>query len=141
MPGLDQKASTRLVSISPRITVTVIGSGAPSRVTVTRTGLPRGPRNTKATPAESCLVTSSVHRDDHVAAAQVGAPCRRTGEGLHGDHLGAVHANQHADAEILRALLALHVLVFGGVEEVGMRIERAQHARNRALVDRLLRGD
>ena len=38
MPGLYQKASTRLVPISPRITVTVIGSAAPSRVTVTREG-------------------------------------------------------------------------------------------------------
>ena len=83
----------------------------------------------------------AVNRDDHVAAAQVGAPCGGTGERLHGNHLGAVHGNQHADAEILGALLALHVLVFVRVEEIGVRIERAQHARNRALVDRLFRGD
>ena len=58
MPGLYQKASTRLVSISPRITVTVTGSVAPSRITVTRTGVPRLPRSRSATPAESFLVTS-----------------------------------------------------------------------------------
>src|SRR5664280_2297261 len=41
----------------------------------------------------------------------------------------------------IRDRLALHVLIFGGVEEVGMRIERAQHARDRALIDGLLLGD
>src|ERR1017187_7314100 len=158
MPGLYQKASTRLVSIPPRITVTVIGSGAPSRVTVTRTGVPSPPRNTSATPAESFLVTSLP------STATITSPRRRSarhagepGNGSMAITLGpSVEISMpmpkycarclrcmsaYFDAEILRALLALHVRVFGGVEEVGVRIERAQHARNRTLVDGFLRGD
>ena len=84
----------------------------------------------------------AVHRRDDVAAAQIGIPGGRAGERLHDHHpVAGIHADHHADAEILGALPALHLAVFGGIDEIGVRVERAQHARNGALVEGLFRRD
>src|SRR6185437_398524 len=81
----------------------------------------------------------AVHRYDVVAAAEVRFISGRADKRPHGSHFVAVRVNLHADAAIRRALLALHLAILCRVHEVGVRIERAQHARNCALVERLFR--
>ena len=76
-----------------------------------------------------------VHGGNGVAAAQIGFPRGRTGEGFHHHNLSAFRANQHSHAEILRMLFPLHVAELGGVEEARMRVQGVQHARNGALID------
>ena len=53
----------------------------------------------------------------------------------------AVHVDFHADAVILAVLILLEELVSLGIEEAGVRIERAQHAGDGAVVERFIGRD
>jgi hypothetical protein len=74
---------------------------APSRITLTRTWLPRGPRSKSATAEESFLVTSLPSTATIVSPRRRSARHAGGGERLHGDHLGTIHRDQHADPEVL----------------------------------------
>ena len=81
----------------------------------------------------------AVHGDDHVAWADAGAVRRRAHEGRDHDDLIIARAHRHAHAVILAALLFAQQGIGLGIEEVGVRIEHAQHAGNGAVVDGLVR--
>ncbi len=83
----------------------------------------------------------AVDRDDHVARMNAGLVSRRSHERDDDDDLVVARANRHADAVILAALLFSQQGIRLGIEEVGVRIERVQHARNRAVIDGLVRVD
>ena len=83
-----------------------------------------------------------VYRNQNVARANSRLIRRRTRErGLDGGLAVGLRAHLHADAVVVALLLFAHQLVFARIEEVGVRVERAQHARNRALVDGLIGAD
>ena len=63
----------------------------------------------------------------------------RPGEGINHDDFIVARADGHAHAVVLAALVFAHQRVGLGIEEIGVRIERVQHAGNRAVVDGLVR--
>ena len=76
-----------------------------------------------------------VHLHDDVARPQARAIGGRTGERRDHDGLAVERPHLHADAEVVALLVFAQELVIAGIEEIGVRVERAQHARDGALVD------
>ncbi len=68
---------------------------------------------------------------------KAGAKCGRAHHGREndGDHFAiAARADRHAHAVILAALIFAQKRVLARIEEAGVRIEDAQHSRDRAFV-------
>ncbi len=80
-----------------------------------------------------------IHRHNFIARLQPRLRGRRSRHGLQNDHAPGQHGDDGAESLALGILHLLELLVLIGIEEDGMRIQGAQHARNRALIDRLLR--
>ncbi len=76
--------------------------------------------------------------DDHVAGAQAGFIRGRTDKRRHHDGLAVAALHRHSDAVIVAALIFAQGFEILRIEEVRVRIERPQHLRNRALVDRFI---
>ncbi len=62
----------------------------------------------------------------------------RAGEGIDHDHFIVARTDRHAHAVVLAALVFAHQRVGLGIEEIRVRIERVQHARNRSVIDGLV---
>src|ERR1019366_2125966 len=73
--------------------------------------------------------------DDDVAGAQACFVRRGTDERRHDDGLTVAALDGHAYAVILAALIFAQVFEIFGIEEVGMRVESAQHLGDRTLID------
>ena len=73
--------------------------------------------------------------DNHVARPQAGAIGGRSGEGRQHDGLAVARLHLHADAVVVALLLFAQQLEIARIEEIGVRVERAQHARDSAFVD------
>ncbi len=82
-----------------------------------------------------------VHLQNHVAGAKPGLIGRRSAERRDHDGLAVARGHLHPDAVVVSALIVAERLKILGIEEIGVRIKRPQHARNRALVDALVGGD
>ena len=80
-----------------------------------------------------------VDRDDHVARMNAGLVGGRSGKRKNHDHFIIARTNGHTHAVIFAALVFAHQRVRLGIEEIRVRIERVQHARNRPVVDGLIR--
>ena len=80
-----------------------------------------------------------VHFDDDVARPQTGFIRRRTDKRRNHNRLAVPALHLHADAVIMPALVFSQPFEVLGRKEVGVRIERAQHARNGAFIDGLVR--
>ena len=80
----------------------------------------------------------SINRDDHVAGMNAGLIRWRAGEGENHNDLVVARPHRHAHAVVLAALVFAHQRVRFGIEEIRMRIERVQHARDGSVVDRLV---
>ena len=74
-----------------------------------------------------------VYPDDLVRRAEAGLICRRSLERVHHDHPAFGRAHVHPDAKIVAGLTLAHQLVSFGIEEIGMRIQGAQHAGDGAF--------
>ena len=69
-------------------------------------------------------------------------PALYAGDPLNGamhDRLAVAALHRHADAVVVAALFVAQRLEIVGIEEVGVRIERPQHPRDRAFIDGLVR--
>ena len=73
--------------------------------------------------------------------AEPGFCRRRSLHRLQHDHAARQHADDGSEALALALLHLLQLLKLAGIEENRMRIERAQHAGNRALIERDSGGD
>src|SRR5438309_755845 len=71
---------------------------------------------------------------EHAAGAYAGLVSRRSNERSNDDNFVITRPNGHAHAVVLAALLFAQQRIRFGIEEIGMRIERMQHSRNRAIV-------
>ena len=80
----------------------------------------------------------AVDRDDDVARMNAGFVRGRSGEGINHDHFIVARPDRHTHAVVLAALVFAHERVGFRIEEIRVRIERVQHAGNRAVVDRLI---
>ena len=65
----------------------------------------------------------------------------RASEGKDHDHFIVARSHRHAHAVVLAALVLAHQGVRFGIEEIRVRIERVQHARDGAVIDGLVRVD
>ena len=80
----------------------------------------------------------AVHGHDLVARLQPGFGRRGSRHGLQHNHASRQDGNNGPETLALGILHLLELLVLVRIEEDGMRIQRAQHSRNRALVHGLL---
>ncbi len=80
----------------------------------------------------------AVYGDNHVTRAQPGLVSGRADERRHHDDLIVARTDRHPDAVIQPALIFAQQRIGFGIEEVRVRIEHAQHAGNRAVVDRFI---
>ena len=80
-----------------------------------------------------------VHRHDLIARLQPRFGGRRSRQRLQNDHAPRQHRHHRSEAFALGILHLLELLVLIGIEEDGMRVQRAQHSGNRALINGLLR--
>ncbi len=83
----------------------------------------------------------TIDGDDIVARRKSGFRRRRPGQGLQNDDASRQQRNDAAEAFLRGGSMLLDLLELAGVEEDGMRIERAQQARDGALVKGLFGGD
>ena len=81
----------------------------------------------------------AVDGNDHVARMNAGLVGRRPGEGIDHDDFVVARADGHAHAVVLAALVFAHQRIRLGIEEIRVRIERVQHARDRPVVDSFVR--
>ena len=63
----------------------------------------------------------------------------RSGEGIDDDDFVVARADGHAHAVVFAALVFAHERVGLGIKEIGVRVERMQHAGDGAVVDCLIR--
>src|SRR5438034_470301 len=80
-----------------------------------------------------------VHRHDDVTGPDSGLVRRRPGERRNHDSAVIPFRDRHADSVIVALLVFPQELEIARIEEVRVRIERAEHARDSALVQRLIR--
>ena len=66
---------------------------------------------------------------------QAGFPSRGVDEGIADHHLAFWSENVHADSEVAALLLLAEEFIRLGIEEVRVRVQRAQHGGNGALVN------
>ena len=144
MPGRSQKASCTVLRVmSSRISVKLRRSLIPlaaSRSTVTVTCVLRGPFNRSTTslvfmPPTGCPLTTTMASPGRMPAAVRG----RAGKRRAHHRLVAARSHAHTNAAIVLRLLFAQSLKVLGIEESGVRIEGAQHSRNHAPVDSLIR--
>src|SRR5579872_213477 len=76
----------------------------------------------------------AVHCDNHIAGVNAGFVSGRPGERINHDHFVITRPYGHTDAVVLAALVFAHQRVRFWIEEIRVRIERVQHARNRPVV-------
>ena len=77
----------------------------------------------------------AVDGNDHVARMDSRLVGRRSDKWEDDDDFIVARADRHSDAVVLAALFLAEQRVRLGIEEVGVRVERVQHARNGAVVD------
>ncbi len=80
----------------------------------------------------------AVDGDDQSPGMNAGAISGRARERSNDDHFVVARPDGHADAVVLAALVFAQQRVGLGIEEIGVRIEHVQHARDRAVVDGLV---
>ena len=103
------------------------------------TMVPLGPLRRSATSlvVRPSSAFSSTRHDD-VTGAEAGVVGGGADVGSHDDGVIFAGGDDHADAVIFAALVFSKQCELLGVEEIGVRVEHAQHAGNGALVDRFV---
>ena len=81
----------------------------------------------------------AIDRGNDVARADAGAVRRSSDEGRDDNDLIIARADRHADAVIFAALIFAQQGIGFGIEEIRVRVEHMQHARDGAVVDGLVR--
>ena len=81
----------------------------------------------------------AIHCGDNVAGMNSRAVRRCSGEGRNHDDLVVARPDRHPYAVILATLIFPQQGIRLGIEEVGVRIEHVQHARNCTVVDGFVR--
>src|SRR5580658_7319187 len=81
----------------------------------------------------------AVDGNDHVAGMNAGLICGRPHKGENHDDLVVAWSHGHAYAVVFAALVFAHQGIGLWIEEIRVRIEGVEHARNRAVVDGLVR--
>src|SRR5271165_246783 len=81
----------------------------------------------------------AVHCDDHVSRTNARPVSRRSGKRRNHDDLIVARSHLHADAVVFTALIFAQGRVCLGVKKVGVRVEHPQHARDRSVVNGLVR--
>src|SRR5579872_523116 len=81
----------------------------------------------------------TIDRDDYVSGMNTRLVGRRSGEGEDHDNFVIARPDGHAHAVVLAALILAHQCIGFGIEEIRVGIERVQHSRDSAVVDRLIR--
>ena len=76
-----------------------------------------------------------VHLQDDVAGAKTCAVSGRPTKGRDYDGLAVAGTDLHSDAEVVALLIVAETCKIFGIEEIGVRIERAQHPGDGALID------
>ena len=80
----------------------------------------------------------SIDRENLIAGGEARLRRRRSLHGLQNDHAAGQHADDASEAFALALLHLLELLKLAGIEENRMRVERFEHARNRALIKGLI---